>query len=104
MSRKIAKLNPKSQDIVVSPNGVFYGNDAFALNFQEGLVPRHGVRNGVFEEEVLAVLIDRAALSGNQPLVDALQAAMAILDPTPYVAPAAHAATDEPGEGDGSQE
>lgn len=56
----IAKVHPKGQDIRISTDGHTYLNDAFRLQFQAGEVDEHGVRNGVFDEELVAVLIDRA--------------------------------------------
>ncbi|MGE3410128.1 MAG: hypothetical protein AB7I37_25315 [Pirellulales bacterium] len=83
MQRTIKRTNPKGQDITVSSDGRTYINDSFTLHFQEGPIPNHGVRNGAFEEELLAVLIDRAERAGQHELAAQLKQAMAILVPEP---------------------
>lgn len=89
----LKKNNPKGQDITVSADGHTYRNDGFTLHFQEGPIPQYGVRNGVFEEELLAVLIDRAEKAGDSKLVSKLKAALdhlvppAAPEPAPETAP-----------------
>lgn len=94
--RTIPSVNPKAEPIRVSEDATTYANDAFTLQFQQGAVPRYGVRNGVFEEEVIAALIDRADRTGHSELADKLQEAFDILVPPaePAATDAAHAATD----------
>ena len=94
--------HPKAEPINVGEPGVYYGNPRFSLVFQRGPIDPHGNLNGVLEEEVLAVLIDRAQVTGQSALADALTTAAGIAsksrepeDSTDVVlAPETTAATD----------
>lgn len=90
MPRTIERTNPKGENIQVSDDGNTYRNESFVLQFQSGAVPRYGVRNGCFEEEILAVLIDRARIAGETDVAEKLTEALGLL--VPAVEPA-HAAT-----------
>lgn len=96
MSRIIRKTNPKGSDTIVSDDGHTYVGDAFTLHFQEGQIPQYGVRNGAFEEEIIAVLIDRAEQQGNDELAAKLSDALDVLLPPPVVSEATPSIAEVP--------